>query len=49
LERWVGNDMRMGQIIAIDHFGASAPFERLYKEFGLTAENVAATARKMIS
>ena len=48
-ERWVGNDKRMGQIIGIDHFGASAPFERLYKEFGLTAENVTATARRMIS
>ena len=25
-------------------FGASAPFERLYKEFGITAEAVAAAA-----
>jgi transketolase len=26
-------------------FGASAPFERLYKEFGITAEAVAEAAR----
>jgi transketolase len=25
-------------------FGASAPYERLYKEFGITAEAVAAAA-----
>jgi transketolase len=47
-ERWVGNDKRKGDIIAIDHFGASAPYQRIYKEFGLTAENVAARARALL-
>lgn len=41
-ERYVG--MR-GRVVGIDHFGASAPADVLYREFGLTAENVAAQAR----
>ncbi len=36
-ERFVGTD---GIAIGIDRFGASAPYQRLYKEFGLTADNV---------
>lgn len=47
-ERWVGNDPAKSAIIAIDHFGASAPFQRLYQEFGLTPDNVAATARQLV-
>jgi len=47
-ERWVGNDPQKSAIIGIDHFGASAPFERVYKEFGITAENVVAVAKKLI-
>ncbi len=35
--RYVGSE---GAIVGLDHFGASAPGEVLYKEFGLTAENV---------
>ncbi len=37
-QRWVGED---GLIISLDHFGASAPFEVLMKEFGFTAEGIA--------
>ncbi len=47
-ERWVGNDPAQSAIIGIDHFGASAPFERVYKEFGITAENVIAHARRLL-
>jgi transketolase len=47
-ERWVGNDPQKSAIIGIDHFGASAPFERVYKEFGITAENVVAVAKRLI-
>lgn len=47
-ERWVGNDKRKSTIVALNHFGASAPFAKLYEEFGLTAENVAAQARKLV-
>jgi transketolase len=37
-----------GTVIGLDHFGASAPGSVLYKEFGLTAENVAEAALKML-
>jgi transketolase len=39
-ERFIGED---GKFVGMTSFGASAPFERLYKEFGITAEAVAAT------
>jgi transketolase len=35
--RWIGAD---GIAIGVDHFGASAPAERLYEEFGITANAV---------
>ncbi len=34
-----------GSSIGVDHFGASADYKRLYAEFGITAERVAAAAR----
>jgi transketolase len=34
-----------GATVGIDHFGASADYKRLYAEFGITAERVAAAAR----
>jgi transketolase len=43
--RWVGEG---GEIIGIDHFGASAPAERLFAEFGFTAEHVAARVRARV-
>ncbi|MGH7626606.1 MAG: transketolase-like TK C-terminal-containing protein, partial [Gemmatimonadaceae bacterium] len=43
--RWVGD---AGEVIGLDHFGASAPYERLYQEFGITAEHVVARAREML-
>jgi len=33
-----------GRIVSIDHFGASADYQRLYMEFGMTAEVVAQAA-----
>lgn len=48
-ERWVGNDGSKSAIIALNHFGASAPYARLYQEFGLTPENVASQARMLIT
>ncbi len=41
-ERFIGED---GVFVGMSGFGASAPFERLYKEFGITAEAVAAAAK----
>jgi len=37
-----------GTVIGLDHFGASAPCETLYKEFGLTPEAVVDAAKKLI-
>ncbi|MFI5865889.1 transketolase-like TK C-terminal-containing protein, partial [Streptomyces sp. NPDC051546] len=34
-----------GQAVGLDEFGASAPFQALYEQYGLTAERVAAAAR----
>ena len=31
-------------VIGIDHFGASAPYQTVYREFGLTADNIVAHA-----
>jgi len=47
-ERWIGNDKRKGDIIAVDRFGASAPYQRIYQELGLTAENVVAHAKRLL-
>ncbi len=38
-----------GESIGVDHFGASAAESVLYKEFGITAEAVAAAARSSIA
>jgi transketolase len=48
-ERWVGNDKSRGDVIAIDHFGASAPYQRLYQEFGLTVDHVVAKVKAMLT
>ena len=44
-ERWVGD---AGEIVGLDRFGASAPGERLFEEFGFTAGNVAEVARRVV-
>ncbi len=38
-----------GRIVSLEHFGASADYETLYREFGITAEAVVAAARESIS
>ncbi len=38
-----------GRIVSIDHYGASADYERIYREFGITAEAVAQAARDSIA
>ncbi len=44
-ERYVGEE---GAVVGIDHFGASAPAEALYREFGFTAAHVALKAREVL-
>ena len=38
----------LGESVGVEHFGASAPYQRLYAEFGLTSERVAAVARTVL-
>ena len=38
-----------GRSISLDHFGASADYERLYAEFGITADAVVAAARASLA
>ncbi|MFP5356600.1 MAG: transketolase-like TK C-terminal-containing protein, partial [Gemmatimonadota bacterium] len=45
-QRFTGTD---GAVIGIESFGASAPYQRLYKEYGITAEAVVAAAKRVAS
>ena len=38
-----------GQIVGLDHFGASAAYTVLYEQFGLTADAVVAAARESLA
>ncbi len=38
-----------GASIGVDHFGASADYKTIYREFGITAERVAAAARDSLA
>lgn len=44
-EHYVG---ARGAVVGIDHFGASAPYQVLYEKFGITADRVAAEARRLL-
>jgi transketolase len=44
--RYVGD---IGEVVGLDRFGASAPAGRLFDEFGFTADNVAAAARRSLA
>ena len=44
--KYVGDS---GEIISLEHFGASASAGELFKEFGFTAENVVAAAKRTIA
>ncbi|GAA2309392.1 transketolase [Streptomyces kunmingensis] len=44
--RYVGD---AGRIVSLEHFGASADAKILFREFGFTAENVAAKARESLA
>ncbi|KAL6851510.1 hypothetical protein ACP4OV_020443 [Aristida adscensionis] len=43
-EKYIG---QKGKAIGVDRFGSSAPAGKLYKELGLTVENVVATAKAL--
>jgi transketolase len=44
--RWVGD---RGDVVSLDHYGASAPGPRLFQEFGFTPDAVAARAETLVS
>ncbi|HAV10442.1 MAG TPA: transketolase [Dehalococcoidia bacterium] len=44
-ERYVGSG---GTVIGISHFGASAPYQKLYEEFGLTTQRVMEEALRLV-
>ncbi len=43
--RWVGSN---GVVLGLERFGASAPYETIYKELGLTVDRIVETARKLV-
>ena len=45
-ERWVGD---LGAVVGMERFGASAPAERLFEEFGFTGDNVAEVAKDVLA
>jgi transketolase len=46
---WRGIVGDAGECVSLEHFGASAAYQTLYEEFGITAERVAAAARSSIA
>jgi transketolase len=44
-ERWTGDE---GAIVALDHFGASAPAATIFEKFGFTVERVTAVGRAVV-
>ena len=43
--RWLGAH---GRPVSLEHYGASADFKTLYKEFGITPEATVAEARRLL-
>ncbi len=44
-DRWVGS---RGVSVGIDHFGASAPFQEVYRRYGITADAVREAVRERV-
>ena len=44
--RWLGT---CGRPVSIEHFGASAPYQKLYDEFGVTADAVYDAAKESLN
>ncbi|MDW8227250.1 MAG: transketolase C-terminal domain-containing protein, partial [Anaerolineales bacterium] len=44
-ERWVGE---RGAVIGVSTFGASAPYQEIYRHYGLTVERIVARALDMM-
>ena len=46
---WWGYVGLKGQVVGIDHFGASAPAKALFPQFGFTAEKVIEAIEKVLN
>src|SRR5881628_1961193 len=44
--RWVGD---RGAVLGLERFGASAPYQRIYQELGLTVDNVVKRAKELLA
>jgi transketolase len=44
-DRWIGRD---GAFVGMNSFGASGPYEALYKHFGITADHIVRAARQRL-
>ena len=44
--RWVGSN---GVVIGIDRYGASAPYEKVYEELGMTVEKIVEAAKMLVA
>ncbi len=45
-ERWLGS---RGRFIGMESFGASAPYEQLYRHFGITVEHIIEEAKQVLA
>jgi transketolase len=43
--KWIAG----GEILGVTRFGASAPYERIYKELGLTVDRVVEAAKRLVT
>lgn len=44
--RWLGS---RGRAVSLEHFGASADYQKLYNEFGITTDAVVAAAHDSLA
>jgi pyruvate dehydrogenase complex dehydrogenase (E1) component len=51
--RWTGHQTRHEvnklECISLEHFGASAPYQIIYEQFGITPERIVAAAHSSLS
>jgi transketolase len=44
--KWVGDN---GVVLGVERFGASAPYERLYTELGITVDKLVSAAEELVA
>lgn len=43
--RWIGEH---GTVLGVDRYGASAPYERIYTELGITVDKLVEAAKGLV-